>query len=105
MRKIARTDVNQQEIVSALRQMGCSVVSLAPLGNGIPDLLCGYQGVTFLCEIKDGNMPPSKQALTEDQKEFFQSWRGGILTIVHSVSDAVELLQSLNKKARVQVLT
>lgn len=95
MRKVARTDSNHKEIVSTLRMLGCSVISLAPIGNGVPDLLCGYRGVTFLCEIKDGNKPPSARMLTPDEREFFQSWRGGILTIIHSSDEAIALVKKL----------
>lgn len=45
-------DQNHAEIVHALRDVGCSVLSLASLGRGAPDLLCGYKGRNVLLEVK-----------------------------------------------------
>ena len=33
-----RTDFNQQEIINALRAIGCSVQDLSQVGRGCPDL-------------------------------------------------------------------
>ena len=38
MRRAARVDDNQGQIVDALRRVGCSVWSLAGVGKGFPDL-------------------------------------------------------------------
>ena len=46
MRRAARIDRNQPEIVKALRQVGAHVTSLAAVGDGVPDLLVGFQGMT-----------------------------------------------------------
>lgn len=43
MRKYGRTDSNHAEIAAALRKAGASVVSLASVGNGCPDLLVGFR--------------------------------------------------------------
>ena len=45
VRKYAKIDDNQPEIVKALREIGCSVQSLASVGGGCADLLVGYQGI------------------------------------------------------------
>jgi hypothetical protein len=63
MRRAAKVDANQTEIVQALRQIGAVVQSLAAVGNGCPDLLVGYRNRLFLLELKDGNKPPSAQKL------------------------------------------
>ena len=76
MRRAAKTDANQGEIVQALRDVGCTVQSLAPVGDGVPDLLVGYRGVNLLLEVKDGNKPPSARKLTPDQEKFHATWRG-----------------------------
>lgn len=39
MRRAGRIDANQAEIVKALRAIGCSVQSLAGVGNGCADLV------------------------------------------------------------------
>jgi|GEM_PF-5567154 len=59
MRRSARIDRNQPEIVEALRKLGASVQPLHTAHDGIPDLLVGYQGRNFLLEVKDGTKPPS----------------------------------------------
>ena len=87
MRLIARTDANQVEIVKALRDMGANVMILAQLGGGIPDLLCGYLGKTYLweCKVKGGG-------LTDDEAEFFANWRGGHAHVIHSAEEAVDIM-------------
>ena len=71
MRRNARIDKNHPEIVAAFRKLGCSVLSLAPLGRGIPDLLVAIGGVTWLIEIK------SKKGKENDQQlEWAENWRG-----------------------------
>ena len=88
-RRAPRLDGNHPQIVSALRAVGCSVLSLASLGGGIPDLLIfsprrGY----VLLEVKDGSRIPSQRRLTEDQKEFHAAWLGPI-SVVTSVKEAL----------------
>ena len=45
MRRAARTDANQAEIVAALRGVGASVQPLHAVGQGCPDLLVGKDNV------------------------------------------------------------
>jgi hypothetical protein len=93
MSKFARRiDVNQNEIVSALRDCGASVRIISQ-GDGIPDLLVGYNGYTILMEIKDGNKPPSGRKLTDAEAKFFEEWTGGLLVIVNSVTEALDVLK------------
>lgn len=88
-RRAAKVDANQPEIVSALRQVGAHVFSLASLGDGIPDLLVGFRGETFLIEVKDGSKPRSARQLTDDQIEWHAAWRGGRCVVVGSVAEAL----------------
>ena len=48
MRRAGKIDANQPEIVAALRDAGCSVLSLAQLGGGVPDLLIGRGNLMLL---------------------------------------------------------
>jgi len=48
--RAARVDANQQEIVKALRSVG-AYVRVITQGDGLPDLLVGYRGVTLLMEV------------------------------------------------------
>ena len=89
MRRNARIDKNHPEVVEAFRKLGASVLSLAPLGRGIPDLLVAINGVTWLVEIK------SKKGKENDlQLEWAKNWRGaralvrdiqGVETVVKSM--------------------
>ena len=99
MRRVAKVDDNHAEIVRALRDIGCSVLSLAAVGKGSPDLLVGAsigvsgRRVNFLLEIKDGAKPPSARKLTADEAQFHASWRGH-LAIVESVDDALRVVMA-----------
>jgi Holliday junction resolvase len=84
----ARIDSNHTEIVAALRQAGATVVSLAAMKHGIPDILVGYNGETILMEIKKD----SKAKFTSDQLEFIGKWKGGAISRVDSVETALRAL-------------
>lgn len=92
MKLKARVDRNQKEIVEHLREIGASVLVMAALGHGAPDLVVGYKSKNYLFEIKDGMKPPSAQKLTPDEQKFHDSWRGTI-RIVHSWEDALAVLK------------
>lgn len=101
MRRAAKIDANQTEIVEAIRREGASVTILAAVGDGVPDLLVGFLGVTLLVEVKDGSKSPSQQALTPDQKTWHSAWKGGPLLVIRSVSEALQALAQV----RISVLT
>ena len=86
MRRAAKVDKNHGAIVDALRSLDFSVSSTAAIGQGFPDVVCGYGGRTFLVEIKDGSKPPSARNLTPDQVKFRDSWKGDY-TVLESVAD------------------
>lgn len=92
MRRAAKIDANQEKVVEALRAVGASVQTLAAIGKGVPDLLVGYQGKTFLFEIKDGSKSPSERRLTEDQLKWHGAWRGGPLAVVDGPDAALRML-------------
>ena len=92
MRKHGKVDANHAEIVAALRRMGCSVISLAPIGGGCGDILVGRRGINLMFEIKDGSKPPSECELTHDEKIFHAQWAGQIST-VYSAREAIELVR------------
>lgn len=95
MRQRAKVDANHTAIVAELRARGASVQSLAAVGYGCPDILCGIAGRTYLCEIKDGSKPPSKRKLTPDQEAWHQAWRGGPVLLLTSVEDAARAVRNL----------
>jgi hypothetical protein len=87
-----RIDANQNDIVTALRACG-AVVRVVTQGDGIPDLLVGYRGYTLLLEVKDGAKPPSARTLTEAEQKFFDEWKGGMVAIVNSAEEALDILK------------
>jgi len=91
VRRAARTDANQPEIVAALRAAGCSVQHLHTIGGGCPDILVGRAGKNYILEIKDGAKAPSGRQLTEDEKEWHRTWRG----VVHTVCNIAEALDAV----------
>lgn len=92
MRRAARIDANQPEIVAALRAVGCSVQTLAAVGAGVPDLLVGVSGVNLLMEVKTAS-----GKLTKDQVPWHESWRGQV-AIVRSVDEALNLVEAVKMR-------
>lgn len=90
MRRAAKIDANQEQIVKALRAAGVRVLSLAAVGKGVPDLLCAFRGLLILLEVKDGAKIPSARKLTTDQKQFHQDWQGVPLYVVENSHDALK---------------
>ena len=77
-------DANEPDIVRALEQVHATVHELhAPV-----DLLVGWRGVNWLLEVKDGRKIPAHRALTAEQVEFFQLWRGS-RAVVRSPAEAL----------------
>jgi len=92
MRRAARKDANQAEIVETLRACGASVHILDE--KDLPDLLVGYRGCTILMECKDGSRKPSERRLRPGQQRFFDEWRGGRAVKVETLEDALAALKS-----------
>ena len=90
--RAARIDANHEQVVLALRAAGATVQSLAAVGQGVPDLLVGFQGKTLLMEIKDGRKTPSERRLTQAQLKWHGGWRGGPLAVVDSPDAALRML-------------
>jgi hypothetical protein len=88
MRRAAKIDDNQTEIVKNLRKAGYSVCILSAVGKGVPDILVGANGVNILMEIKDGNKPLSARKLTPDEAKWHQSWKGQV-AVVSSLYEAL----------------
>lgn len=91
MRRAAKIDANQPEIVEALRAVGASVQPLHTVGGGVPDLLVGWRGANLLMEVKDGSKPPSARELTPPQQKWHQTWRGQRI-VVTSKAEALAAL-------------
>lgn len=83
MRRRGKVDINQAAIVEALRGLGCSVQSLAGVGQGVPDLLVGRAGENYLLEVKG-----KRGKLRGSQREWLGAWRGQAV-VVRNVGEAL----------------
>jgi len=86
MRRAAKVDRNHVQIVELLRSKGFSVLSIAAIGRGAPDIVLAKDGATWLAEIKDGHRLGWK--LTDDQRKFHANWKAPIL-----IFDSVETVE------------
>lgn len=76
-------------MVAALRAAGCSVISLAKLGAGIPDLCVATpKAETWLIEVKN---PKTYGKLNDEQKAFMASWQGK-MAVVETAEQAIALV-------------
>lgn len=97
MRRAAKIDGTQTEIVAALRQAGCKVLSLAACGKGVPDLLVYALNQLgdwelYLMEVK--NLSGRGNKLTPDQVKFHAEWPVTVVTSVEEALAAVGVLCS-----------
>lgn len=94
MRRAAKVDRNQSEIVKALRKCGAAVVITSQLKNAF-DILVGFQGRLHVMEIKDGELPPSARKLSEGEQKCKTLLEGVNVpyNVVNSVEDALNILQ------------
>ena len=87
-----RTDANQSAIIAVLREVGATVVDLSAVGKGVPDLLVGHRGVTYLLEVKNVK---GKNKTTPDQDIFYAWWRGGPVHIVRTADEALAAIGAI----------
>lgn len=94
MRRAAKVDANHAEIVAALRGAGCSVVSLASVGAGVPDLCVATpRGETWLMECKNPANKTRTGKLNAEQKAFMAAWPGK-LAVVESAEQALAIVEA-----------
>lgn len=91
-----RVDSNHKDVVEAFRAAGCSVLSLASIGSGAPDLVVGTDGFNVLVEVK-----AQKGQRNEAQRKFDHDWNGWI-EVIRSTEEAVALVQRLRGAPRQQ---
>lgn len=87
--QIHRSDANAKGIIAAWRTAGATVETIGrPL-----DVLVGWDGVTYLCEIKTprGSLRPS-------QKAFLRRWKGQAL-VIRSVDEAMRWFTRIGKQS------
>ena len=100
MRRAAKRDESEPDIVAALEAVGATVQRLS--ADGVPDLLVGWQGRMWLLEVKlpltargavqPGRNLTSKGGLgdaTHAQVKWWGWWRGPAVTVVRTPDEAL----------------
>jgi hypothetical protein len=87
---VKRKDAGHDRIVAALLASGAIVVDLSNVGAGVPDLMVGRGGRTWLLEVKE-----EKGALRASQVAFLARWRGGPVALVRTPREALEAVQAV----------
>lgn len=82
----SKTDGNHAAITRALRDAGRSVLDLASVGGGAPDILVGWSGKMLLMEIKN---PQGRNRVQENQVDWHRSWHGTPVVVVRSPEEAL----------------
>lgn len=87
-----KIDALQTKIVAELRQSNCTVISLAQLGGGVPDLLV-FSPTTqtyFLLEVKSpkGTLTPAQQKWHLENRHLPRVF------VVRSVQEALAVVRS-----------
>lgn len=85
MRRAAKVDQTQEEIVVCLRLIGASVQLLHTVGKGCPDAAIGFKGRTYLVEFKADEM----SRYTPDQLTWRENWQGEPPLRFNSAGDAM----------------
>jgi len=90
VRRAAKVDDNQKDIVRALRAMGASVCSLSAVGQGCPDLLVGYRHKNYLFEVKNkGGLDKTTPA----QDRWLEGWNGQ-WHLIYDAEEAISVMTS-----------
>jgi hypothetical protein len=97
-------DLNEREIVEALEAAGASVQRMD--GKGVPDLLVGFRGETWLIEIKrqtasgrakrtqpgrrlKTEAKTDERGLLDSQQKWWSSWKGRPPVVATSPAEAL----------------
>jgi len=85
-----KRDKNESRIIEALRAAGASVTPLS--APGVPDLLVGFRGQTYLLEVKDG-----RNGLTDEQDDWHTNWRGSPVWIVRNLEESLRAISAVQE--------
>lgn len=88
----SRVDNNHKEIVDALRKAGASIIDTAKLGGGLPDLIVGFAGKTFLVEVKNLKTQYGRAGLNKNQQKWLKEWTGGPFAMVTDIESALRAI-------------
>lgn len=94
MNHSVKRDANHSEIAIGLVRAGCSVLDLAKVGSGSPDLLVahpkGFSNVLLEIKVAKGKLSPG-------QVEWHRHWFGPVF-VVRTLEDALRAMGLLEQK-------
>jgi hypothetical protein len=96
MRRAAKRDRNEAEIVEALRKCGLHVIH----ADQPWDLVCSWGGYVKLAEVKaPRNMKMEPERFSAAQQHILETWQGEIDVLV-TTKQAAEFAERLKSEAR-----
>jgi hypothetical protein len=87
MRRAAKRDVNEPEIIAALKAIGATVKQLND--TNAPDLAVGFRGVNYFIEVKY-----KYGKLSDGQRDWHEGWNGQSAT-VWNVEQALQVIGAI----------
>ncbi len=105
MRRASKIDAVQPEFVVALMGLGCSVDSLARLGDGRGDLLVGFGGnegeggIWVVAEVKSHKAGTVAGDPTEKQLAWKKKARGPVV-LLRSLEDCGRVVEMMRARLR-----
>lgn len=93
MRRAAKVDLNQDSIRNALEAAGCTVQSMAMIGQGCPDLLISRAGKWHVLECKQG-----RGKLNDAQWRWQRSHNAPVHT-VRTIDEALQAVGAIKEPA------
>ena len=94
MRRAARIDANQPDIVKFIRKTGGSFQHTHSIPGALDGIL-GYQGIDVRIEIKDPAQSPSARKLTPAEIDTIDNWKGRKPVIIETEEDILDLYKRL----------
>src|SRR5688572_2834121 len=88
-----RTDANHATIRDAFRKLGCRVFDACRVGQGFPDLVVQYGGMTLLVEVKT---PKGSATDAQEASELMSK----VVRNLDDVVEAVDVLKGWCKDVR-----
>lgn len=102
MRRQARTDSNQADLIEYMRMLGATWQPTHTVPGALDGIL-GIYGIDQRVEIKDGDKFPSKRKLTELESKTFNEWKGRKPVVVETRDDVRNLLAKMREEAGASV--
>lgn len=108
IRRRARPDANQAQLVAELRARGYAVSDLSSIGGGCPDLFISKDGRAMLVEVKNAAARGGRKRGASDAEKLARqaAWRErhpGVCVVAFTVEDVEEAFaQPSNRSADAQ---